>query len=558
MTGMEPMRDRPSADNARARSGWGKGSLARRFLRREDGTVTVFAAMIFILMISAGGIAVDIMRFETQRAQLQHTLDRAVLAAASLSQLEDPETVVESYFETAGLADYRLSVTVEQGLNFRRVAAEAEMELRTLFMSIFGQRVMTSSAVGTAEERIRNLEVSLVIDISGSMDMDPTYRIRDLRPAARDFVTAVLRANDNAQGEQRASISIIPYSSQVNMGSRLASVFALTDEHDYSRCSRFYADDYGASGIDPAVPIQRMGHFQMWAGVRADPITDPLCPTDDTGAILPWSNSETELHGLIDALRPVGGTAVQDGMRWAVALLDPMARPALNALNAAGLVHEDFVGRPSAHDDEETLKIVVLMTDGENTEQNDLVEQYRDGPSPFWRDPDDGSLSVFYSQWNMYWHEDEDRWRNHPDGGTNHNAVQLDYADLWNHIMVPAVRWDLFHQDSWEKHEGHYSLLNWWRYNGIQAMGNLYEFHDIVETHVRADEADNRLRQTCAVAHARDIVVFAISFDAPSRGETVMRQCASSDAHYYDVDALDIGNAFSSIAQTINQLRLIQ
>jgi hypothetical protein len=37
-----------------------------------------------------------------------------------------------------------------------------------------------------------------------------------------------------------------------------------------------------------------------------------------------------------------------------------------------------------------------------------------------------------------------------------------------------------------------------------------------------------------------------------------MQYCASSDAHYYDVDGIDISNAFASIAQTINQLRLIQ
>jgi hypothetical protein len=116
-----------------------------------------------------GGIAIDIMRYETQRVQLQYTLDRSVLAAASVTQPLNPVDVVENYFEISGLDNYRLSIDVEEGLNFRRVEAYAELEINTLFMHMFGVRVLTSPAEGAAEERIRNVEVSMVVDISGSM-----------------------------------------------------------------------------------------------------------------------------------------------------------------------------------------------------------------------------------------------------------------------------------------------------------------------------------------------------------------------------------------------------
>jgi hypothetical protein len=39
------------------------------------------------------------------RTSLQNTLDRATLAAASLSQQLDAEDVVTDYFDKAGLAD---------------------------------------------------------------------------------------------------------------------------------------------------------------------------------------------------------------------------------------------------------------------------------------------------------------------------------------------------------------------------------------------------------------------------------------------------------------------
>jgi Flp pilus assembly protein TadG len=533
-----------------------RGTALRLFWQVERGTITVFSLIMFVLMVGVGGIAIDVMRYETQRVQLQYTLDRAVLAAASLSQTLEPEDVVENYFETAGLADYRLRVDVDEGINFRRVTAQAEMEIQSLFMQMFGVRVLTSPAAGAAEERLRNIEVSMVLDISGSMGSQ--NRMTNLKPAAREFVSTILEANDNPQGDNLVSVSIVPYNAHVNVGSTLASVFTLTDEHDYSRCSRFDWADFTVTGIDPSAPVQRMGHFDMQSNSWNDPITRPRCPTNDYGAILPWSQSEDALHGLINSFNAGGNTAVDAGVKWAVALLDPAARPALSALVTAGEVHEDFDGRPANYNDGETLKVVVMMTDGENTTQHDIASQFRSGPSPFWRDPDDGDFSVYYAQWGLYWHEDHDRWRSFPDGGGNNNAVQLDYADLWNHIPLREVEEDLFHRDAWEEHENQDSDTNWFRRDAIEAMGDIYDFNQLLDAYVWASEADRRLRRICDEAQAQNIIIFSIAFEAPQRGRDVMQYCATTDAHYYNVQGIDISDAFASIARTINQLRLVQ
>lgn len=529
----------------------------RGFWQREDGSTTVFATIVFVLMVGIGGIAIDVMRYETQRVQLQNTLDRAVLAAASLSQTLAPRAVVEDYFQTAGLQDYRLRVTVDQGINFRRVEAQAEMELQTLFMGIFGQPVLTSPATGAAEERVMNVEVSLVLDISGSMDT--ANRMVNLRPAARDFVTTVLASNTNPENDQRVSVSLVPYDHAVNMGPALASVFALTGEHHYSACARFFDADFTFSGINPTVPLQRLGHFDA-SGSTSDPVSRPTCRRGTSAAIIPWSNNETALHTAINNLSPFGYTASDQGMKWAVALLDPTARPALAGLVSNGTVHADFNGRPAAFTDPETVKVVVLMTDGENTLQSDLQDNFRSGPSPFWRDPDDGHLSVYYSEWNQFWQEDNERWSFNPDGGPNTNAVQLDYSELWNHISVQRLRERMFHPHSWQRNLGWPSLSHLWRRPTIEAMQARFDYADIVNEYgaFNGIVGDARLRAICDVAHARDIVVFAIAFEAPERGQQVMRHCASSDAHYYDVRGLDISDAFSSIARTINDLRLVQ
>ena len=63
----------------------------RRFRRDEDGSMIIFTLFLILMMLMVGGMAVDLMRFETNRSRLQATLDRAVLAAADLDQKQRPE-----------------------------------------------------------------------------------------------------------------------------------------------------------------------------------------------------------------------------------------------------------------------------------------------------------------------------------------------------------------------------------------------------------------------------------------------------------------------------------
>ena len=81
-----------------------RGQTPDGFVRDERGSFIIFGIAVFMLMCLAGGIAVDTMRYETHRVHVQGTLDRAVLAAASLDQDLDPEEVVLDYFTKAGLS----------------------------------------------------------------------------------------------------------------------------------------------------------------------------------------------------------------------------------------------------------------------------------------------------------------------------------------------------------------------------------------------------------------------------------------------------------------------
>lgn len=502
------------------------------FWRDETGTVTIFALMMFILMLAAGGIAIDVMRYETQRTQLQYTLDRAVLAAAALNQTEDPETVVIDYFATSGLENYRLNVNVDEGLNYRRVSAYAEMDLRADFMNMFGVYALTSPARGTAEERIMDIEISMVLDISGSMGSN--HKIDNMQDAANEFIDTVLEAN---QDEQQVSISIIPYNSQVNAGSTLASVFTLSDEHSESNCTRFDALDYSQTAIDPSVAIERIAHFDYNNRNSYRYFRSPHCPTSDYAAILPWSNDADALHSLVNSLNANGNTAIDLGMKWGVGLLDPAAQPAVSNLIAAGSVDTDFQGRPFSYDEDEVLKIVILMTDGQNTSQYDIAQEYKRGPSTVFRDPSNDHISVYLPNYDLYYWHSNRSYQNYPEGGNNAEAIP--WPELWATYTARSLAGEFF-----------YEAGDWNYYYDLR--------YDAVELYAGSSAADANLLSICDQANAAGIIVFTVAFEAPTHGEDVMQQCATTPAHYYDAEGIEIGEAFASIAASINQLRLIQ
>lgn len=534
--------------------------MAQRFMRRQDGTITVFAMAVFVLMVGVGGIAIDLMRFEAQRSQLQSTLDRAVLAAASLNQQRDPEAVVRNYFETAGIQNFRLTVDVERSLNFRRVAVEAEADVQTRFMRLFGQRVLTSFASGAAEERIPRVEVSLVLDISGSMIMN--NRIGNLKDAARAFVTSMLQANNNPEGQQLVSISLVPFNMYVNMGSTLNRVYRLTNEHTLSRCARFYPHHYTVSGLNPSTTLQRSGHFNWHTYVPGMIANDGVpCWRGEMAAIMPFSNNHAALHASINQLRANGGTAINQGIRWGLALLDPMARPAMNTLVSQRFIHSHFRNRPADYTDNETLKVMVIMTDGIGGSNMDLFPHMRSGPSPFWRDPDNNNFSVFYPEFNQYWQVANRVWSNVPDGGPNNNAQRLTYGNFWNYFPVHLVRPTLFgDSQAWAHPYGA-------RQTAVNNMGLQFQHHNgrhplttsrVVEVYDTTTIHDQQAIQLCNIARANGVHVFTVAFELWPGGEPLMQGCATTDSHFYRASGAQLTDTFLSIANSINQLRLVQ
>ncbi len=366
----------------------GVAKRLRFFARSEDGNMTIFTCFLVLMMLLIGGIGADLMKAEMERTRLQNTLDRAVLAAADLDQQISPEAVVIDYFEKAGMGTYLQSVTVDEGLNYRTVTANASTKSLTQFMRLLGVDDLHVPAAGQASERIANVEISLVLDISGSMASNS--RIVNLRQAASVFVDTVIRP----ETEDLVSLSLVPYSEHVNIGEDIFGELRTFKRHDFSHCVEIPDSEFSKANFDLTRTYDQMQHFQWnnYEGLWNDR-KNTVCPRYDYEAIAPLSQNAYQLKQQINKFQPRVGTSIFMGMKWATALLDPSFRPIVSNLISKSKIDHEFSGRPVAYDDVETLKTIILMTDGENNYSNRIANWAYDSASDY----------VHWNNYNFNW-----------------------------------------------------------------------------------------------------------------------------------------------------------
>ncbi|WP_170769337.1 TadE/TadG family type IV pilus assembly protein [Ruegeria lacuscaerulensis] len=525
--------------------------LARHFAQREDGAFTIFVLLGFLVILATTGMGVDLMNFERDRANLQSTLDRAVLAAADLDQQLPPKAVVVSYLEKAGLGDKLVGEpVVEEGLGSRRVSARAQTVVPTHFMRFSGVKQLTAVAASTAEESIGAVEISLVLDMSGSMNEDSAEpnktKIEVLRDAAKEFVTLMLQKQEGSE----ISMSIIPYATQVNAGADILDKFTnVSSEHSFSHCVNFTSTQFQQAALDPATALERTGHFDVFTNSE-NPISAPVCPVRAGSEITPVTDDITVLHNRIDALTATGNTSIDVGMKWGTALLDPAFQDVVSDLSTDGNVPAKFSNRPLGYE-EDVLKIVIVMTDGQNTSQFRLRSDLRSGNSNVWYNPNyvhfngqrgEYSTRVSSNPPTYFWTR-QGVFRDHPFGDNEPGrATRLTYPQLFNQA---SLYWNAVNNYRWQNNH----RTNWYN-NAFRSTG--------------ASSKNTRTTNICAAAKNKGTIIYGIAFEAPAAGLTTIKNCASSDSHVYEVDEFDdpegisLEEAFASIASSIKKLRLTQ
>ena len=262
--------------------------------------------------------------------------------------------------------------------------------------------------------------------------------------------------------------------------------------------------------------------------------------------IMPLSTSKSDLHAKIDMLNAndeTGGdnTAGHIGTKWGVALLDPEAN--IIGLDLGG----DVSVAPTPYLERGVLKVMVVMTDGQNTNHYDLYDDNRTEGSTLYAVLEDPSTNTYQDY--VYKGDEE--------------------TGLFYEVNGDSSLGDSFatlpgNSSATENLTGHQSRYSWpevWEKMSTEGYARMMSqnFYDFENTYSSSTEVDTQMNNACTAAKDNGILVYTISFKAsPHQAKTLFKNCATVDGYYFDVDDLDIGTAFASIAMSIQKLKLTQ
>ncbi|KIC42172.1 hypothetical protein RA27_01890 [Ruegeria sp. ANG-R] len=591
----------------------------RRFVASTDGTMTILALFLIMMVFTIAGFAVDVMRYDRERVRLQYALDRAVLAAADLDQELCPRVVIDDYIRKEGfdpaiitkiVVDPETCETNEDGTikqveqleGKRKVEASADMSIETHFMKWSGVDHIDTTATSIAEESIGNVEISLVLDVSGSM---AGTKLTNLKEAANDFILEMIAKSE----DDNISISIIPYSEQVAVPDYLMNKINTTGGNEVANCIDFQTADFSTTAFtaysigaeseetSPPPSVRQTLHFTENGNTdhrSSGTVVDKFNPWDpnfpcreeldkDRREMVVIENDTTVLTKLIDNMVAAGSTSINVGLKWGLALLDESTQPLINSVANDTNVPKVFKDRPRATQTTETMKVVVLMTDGKNDLQREVLPPYNDGLSDIYWNDGANKYSVLVdennglykwpdipvNEWKVvggswkYWQREANQDHAYGDGSTRYRRCKYWYSSGRCYNYYSEVR------D--EPEPGSAERLTWpdvWAYTERQAIesllrrtkGNTYanNFRDNSVLTSNTTTKDANVVSLCTQADKKDIIIFSIAFEAPNSVKQILKDCAIKPARYYEATSGQIGRVFDSIGTSIQNLRLTQ
>lgn len=201
--------------------------LARRlrgFSGEDRGNVAMMLALSIVpLMMGAMG-ALDLTRGLTAKVELQDALDAAALAAGRSSSTDASELqqIGQSILRQnlAGATDFQLvssSFTLDDN---GVVVAQAQASFSPTLAGLVGPMTIGASAEVKRANNI--LEIAMVLDNTGSMGdslgWNQKSKLSYLKTAASDFVDVMAKAAGQSTVPNSIKISLVPFSNTVNVG----------------------------------------------------------------------------------------------------------------------------------------------------------------------------------------------------------------------------------------------------------------------------------------------------------------------------------------------------
>jgi Flp pilus assembly protein TadG len=333
------------------------------FRRNQDGAVAMTFALTSVSIVMLVGCAVDYGRAMHANMKMTNAIDSATIAAAKAlkdGQMTNGEiqTMARRYFDEnmKGSGNYakltKFDVNIDTGAS--KITISTKSDYQTAFTRVAGINSIPLKQTATAVFALRDIEVGLALDVTGSMGdtVKGVRKIDSLKSAVKKFADLMLP--DTPVYGQKVRIGLAPYSSSANLGTyaKLVSNNRSTDGCVTERTTAAkYSDASVAAG----------GYFKVAADNNRD--IDPTegntgnvaygCPK---AVLMPLTDKKSDIVSSVNSYQQSGWTSGHFGAQWGWNLVS----------EEWGTV---FTGtsKPDAYSkvaDKKLVKAVILMTDG--------------------------------------------------------------------------------------------------------------------------------------------------------------------------------------------------
>lgn len=216
---------------ATGKSGLKAGGFLARLKRDQSGNVIAMTAAAVLPMIAVIGGAVDMSRIYMTRTRLQAACDAGVLAGRKAMTTLVYDTASQTRANNMFTYNFKAADYDANGTTFTHTAnaqgaitGNASTNLPTVLMKIFGRTTTAINVTCGADLQIPNIDVVMVLDVTGSMDDCPDgncdtvgeqKKIVSLRAAVKSFYTTLTSAVPVGSASQ-IRFGFVPYSQAVN------------------------------------------------------------------------------------------------------------------------------------------------------------------------------------------------------------------------------------------------------------------------------------------------------------------------------------------------------
>ncbi len=362
-------------------------TLTTKFRGDERGSIAIIFGLTALTMTMFVGSAIDISRWLSARTDTLNAVDAAVLAGARSLQVNssNPQAAVTAA-ERFYAANTRNRLPVVDTIKFKTARndtafqATGSAEIETPFLGFAGVEKLPLIKLSAADSDSEfseavlkvggnggtNLEVSMMLDVTGSMSGD---KIEDMKEAAKDLIDIVIWED---QSQYTSRVALVPFSESVRIDDTLRDALAIPGNalftfkdksgrnRTYKRDTNCVTERMGPEALLDTAPV---------AASQPKPFYNRggKCAPNKPTVVMPLSSDKSTLKNSIDGYVASGMTAGQLGTAWAWYMLSPNWAPKLPVANRpesySHLTELNEKGQPKLK------KIAVLMTDGEyNTE----------------------------------------------------------------------------------------------------------------------------------------------------------------------------------------------